>query len=204
VEDVSTPGPSSGLDSLGRRSRSECPRPKAVGVKRFAVLLLAVLGAPVCLPATTYTVTIAPGGNFVFDPPSQTINVGDTVMWQWGLGVHSTTSGSTLCLADDRWDSGLQFYPTTFSVTFTSAGTFSYFCQLHCSLGMTGEIVVQEPISTPTPTATAQPTTTVTPFPQPATSTPSRPGVVPTLSPSMLGLLALALAGAALFLLKRS
>jgi plastocyanin len=176
---------------------------EAVGVKRFAVLLLAVFGAPVCLPATTYTVTIAPNGSLTFDPASRTINVGDTVTWQWGLGLHSTTSGIP-CLADDRWNSGLQVNPTTFSVTFTSAETFSYFCELHCAFGMTGEIVVQEPISTATPTATAPPATTVTPSPPPVSSTPIRPDVVPTLSPSMLGLLALALAGAALFLLKRS
>jgi plastocyanin len=172
---------------------------------RFTILLLGIaIFTPRPSAATTYTVTIAPGGQLVFSPSSQTINVGDTVMWQWGLGTHSTTSGSTLCLADDRWNSGLQSNPTTFSVTFTSAGTFSYFCLLHCPFGMTGEIVVQEPTSTPTPTATAPPTTTVTPSPPPVTSTPPRPGVVPTLSPSMLGLLAVALAGAALFLLKRS
>jgi plastocyanin len=175
---------------------------EAVGVKWFAVLLLAVFGAPVCLLGTTYTVTIAPNGGLTFDPASQKINVGDTVTWQWGVGLHSTTSGIP-CLADDRWNSSLQVNPATFSVTFTNAGTFSYFCELHCAFGMTGEIVVQEPI-TATPTATAQPTTTVTPSPPPATPTPLRPGVVPTLSPSMLGLLALALAGAALFLLKRS
>ena len=172
---------------------------------RLAILLFGV-AALITHPseATTFTVTIAPNGSFTFSPASQTINVGDTVTWEWGLGVHSTTSG-ILCLADDKWNSGLQANPTTFSVTFTSAGTFSYFCVLHCAFGMTGEIVVQEPTSTPTPTETAPPPTgTVTPSPLPATSTPPRPGVVPTLSPSMLGLLALALAGAALFLLKRS
>jgi plastocyanin len=172
-------------------------------VKRFAFLLLAVFEAPVCLLATTYTVTVAPAGSFTFDPSSQTINVGDTVTWTWGLGLHSTTSGA-LCLADDKWNSDLQVNPTTFSVTFTSAGTFSYFCLLHCAFGMTGEIIVQEPTGAPTPTATAPPATTVTPSPLPSTSTPLPPGVVPTLSTSMLGLLALALAGAALFLLKRS
>ncbi len=168
----------------------------------FLLLGLAVL-TPRPSAATTFTVTIAPGGQLMFSPSSQTINVGDTVMWQWGVGLHSTTSGLP-CLADDKWNSGLQVNPTTFSVTFTSAGTFSYFCQLHCVFGMTGEIVVQEPTATPTPTATPAPTTTAVPSPVPATSTPTRPGVVPTLSPSMLGLLALALAGSAVFLLKRS
>jgi plastocyanin len=90
-------------------------------VKWFAVLFLAVLGAPVCLVAATFTVTIAPGGQLVFSPSSQTINAGDTVTWEWGVGVRSTTSGIP-CLADDKWNSGLRANPTTFSVTFTSAG----------------------------------------------------------------------------------
>ena len=37
----------------------------------------------------------------MFSPSSQTINVGDTVTWEWGLGVHSTTSAIP-CLADDK------------------------------------------------------------------------------------------------------
>lgn len=179
---------------------------EVIGVKRFAVLLLAVLGAPVSLLATTYTVTIAPGGNLVFDPPSQTINVGDTVTWTWGLGLHSTTSGVP-CLADDTWNSGLQTSPNSFSVTFTSAGTFSYFCQLHCGFGMTGQIIVQAVTDTPTPTATATPTPTPTgtqtPPPTPFPPTPGSGGPVPTLSGSMLALLALALAASAVFLIRR-
>jgi plastocyanin len=179
---------------------------EAIGVKRFAVLLLAVLGAPVCLLATTYTVTIAPGGNLVFDPASQTINVGDTVTWTWGLGQHSSTSGVP-CLADDTWNSGLRTSPNSFSVTFPSAGTFSYFCQLHCSFGMTGQIIVQAVTDTPTPTATATPTPTPTgtqtPPPTPFPPTPGSGGPVPTLSGSMLALLALALAASAVFLIRR-
>jgi Plastocyanin len=179
---------------------------EAIGVKRFAVLLLAVFGAPVCLLATTYTVTVAPAGSFTFDPSSQTINVGDTVTWTWGLGLHSTTSGA-LCLADDKWNSGLLTSPNSFSVTFTAAGTFSYFCQLHCGFGMTGQIIVQAvtdtPTSTPTPTPTPTATGTQTAPPTPFPPTPGRGDPVPTLSGSMLALLALALAASAVFLIRR-
>jgi plastocyanin len=178
-------------------------------VKRFAVLFLAVLAAPVCLLATTFTVTIAPGGSFTFDPSSQTINVGDTVMWTWGLGVHSTTSGA-VCFADDTWNSGLLVAPNSFSVTFPSAGTFPYFCTLHCAFGMTGQIVVQAPTETPTltptPTPTVTPTGTQTPSPTLPPTFPPTPGLsapIPTLSGSMLALLALALVAGAVFLIRR-
>ena len=175
-------------------------------MKRFAALLLAVFGPPACLLATTYTVTVAPGGSFMFDPSSQTINVGDTVTWTWGSGVHSTTSGA-VCLADDKWNSGLLSSPNSFSVTFTSAGTFSYFCSLHCGFGMTGQIIVQAvtdtPTFTPTRTPTPTPTGTQTPPPTPFPPTPGGSGAVPTLSGSMLALLALALAAAAAFVIRR-
>jgi plastocyanin len=187
---------------------------KHATVPRLAILLVLVVAALVAAAgsaaATTYTVTVAPNGNFVFSPASQTINVGDTVEWVWGLGVHSSTSGA-ICSADGKWDSTLIANPSTFSVTFTAAGAYPYYCVLHCFFGMTGEIIVQEPTGTPTPTVTPTPTATTTtlpsstptPSPLPATATPLRPGVIPTLAPSSLAFFGLALAAAALFLIRR-
>jgi len=173
-------------------------------------ILLAALAAAGSATATTYTVTVAPNGTFTFSPSSQTINVGDTVEWVWASGLHSSTSGA-ICIADNKWDSTLLVNPSTFSVTFTAAGTYPYYCVLHCFFGMTGEIVVQEPTATPTATVTPTPTATTTTLPSstptasplPATATPLRPGVIPTLSPSSLALFGLALAAAALFLIRR-
>jgi plastocyanin len=179
--------------------------------RRLGILAAAIPAFALPAGAATYTVTVAPNGSFTFSPSSQTINVGDTVQWVWGLGLHSSTSGA-LCIADGKWDSTLISNPQTFSVTFTTAGTFPYYCTLHCFFGMTGEILVQEPTATPTPTVTATPTPTTTttpigtptPSPLPATATPVRPGVIPTLSPSALALFAVALAAAALLLVRRS
>jgi hypothetical protein len=85
-------------------------------------------------------------------------------------------------------------------------------------LAVVGEIVVSQPTPTPTgtvlatatptttPTATPTPPATATPTSPPATATPTSPpvqAVVPTLSFPMLGLLALALAAAALLLMRR-
>ena len=81
-----------------------------------------------------------------------TIHVGDTVQWIWSTGPHSTTSGTcsgggpgyaaTSCDADSKWESGIRTPPNTFSQTFTTAGTFKYFCDVHLD-SMTGTIQVQ-------------------------------------------------------------
>src|SRR5262245_13830514 len=129
----------------------------------FGMLLLEAAALPPRpVEAATFMVTVAPGGSLVFNPSSQTITVGDTVQWEWGLGTHSSTSG-TICVSDNNWDSALQANPFTFSHTFNTPGTFSYFCVLHCRLGMTGEIVVQTPTPAPTATPAAEPSSSPTP-----------------------------------------
>jgi plastocyanin len=165
-------------------------------------LILLILGAAPASPGTTFTVQIAPGGSLVFSPASQTIGVGDTVHWVWAASGHSTTSGNP-CTANGTWDSGVQGTGFTFDVTFPTAGTFNYYCSVHCSLGMTGTIIVGPP-STPTPTVLVTPTPTPV-GPPPPTATPGTGGglAIPALSPPILTILGVFLAIAALFLLRR-
>ena len=86
--------------------------------------------------------------------PFTTIHVGDTVQWVWisTTMYHSTTSGACTtggggygtdeCTADGLWDSGLRIHGApNFSQTFTTAGTFKYYCTTHQSL-MTGTVQV--------------------------------------------------------------
>ena len=79
------------------------------------------------------------------------IHVGDTVKWVWVGNTHSTTSGTCVsggyyggwnCTGDGTWDSGLQSGSATYTHTFTSTGTFKYFCQMHQG-DMTGTVNVQ-------------------------------------------------------------
>lgn len=94
--------------------------------------------------ATETDVTVA---NFSFSPADVTINVNDTVVWNWSSGVtpHSTTSTGT---AVGLWDSGLHPTPFSFTNTFTQSGTFPYFCTLHTF--MTGSVTVQSANTPPT------------------------------------------------------
>ncbi len=133
--------------------------------------------------ATTFTVQVGPNNTFTFVPATVNIQVGDTVQWVWGSDFHSTTSGS-VDNPDGIWDSDLQSAPFTFSHTFSSAGTFPYFCIAHGSCcNMTGSVIVTA--ATPTPTPSISPTATISPSPTAtATATPSAtPSSTPTPTP---------------------
>ncbi len=71
------------------------------------------------------------------------VHVGDTVRWNWISGFHSTTSGPCPPCSqngDGNWNSGAGSGPS-FSHTFSSAGTFPYYCNVH-TLSMTGTVIV--------------------------------------------------------------
>ena len=72
---------------------------------------------------------------FAFSPETLTISVGDTVIW---TNKDSTTHTAT---ADGEFDSGNLGNGDTFSHTFTTAGTYTYYCKIHTS--MTATIVVE-------------------------------------------------------------
>lgn len=104
-------------------------------------LAAGLLGASVLLavPTSAATVGVSVNDNF-FSDSSVTINVGDTVQWTWaGSNMHSTTSNTGL------WDSGIKS-SGTFSQSFNAVGTFGYFCQVHGAQGMTGTVMVIEPL----------------------------------------------------------
>jgi len=98
----------------------------------------------------TTNVTVGFNGGLVFSPTNVFISQGDKVIWQWANTTpHSTTSGTNGAPGDDNgvpsglWDSTVvSGSGHTFTNTFTSAGVFSYYCTLHHSEGMTGEVVV--------------------------------------------------------------
>ena len=131
----------------------------------LAAIALALLVLPGAASAATRTVRVGTGGAHVFvDSVSQTstttINVGDTVTWMWDDSFHSTTSGACPngnCAPDGMWDSGVRTsLPSTFSFTFTTAGTFPYHCSVHLSF-MQGTVIVQQGGTAPTASFTFAP-----------------------------------------------
>jgi plastocyanin len=106
----------------------------------------------------TTNVTIGFNGGLVFSPTNVFISTGDSVIWNWvNTTPHSTTSGTNGAHGDDNgapsglWDTGLISTPGhAFTNTFTTSGIFSYYCSLHHSEGMTGQVFVASAAAPPT------------------------------------------------------
>lgn len=101
---------------LARRT----PRLVAAALVALATLAPAALPSPVA--AATHAVEIGDG---FFGPAALTVAVGDTVTW-----TNADDSPHTVT-ADGAFDSGNVDPGTTFSFTFTTAGTYTYVCQYH-------------------------------------------------------------------------
>ncbi len=141
---------------------------------RFVLVVataFSLIGFPKAARATTFDVTVGPGFDLVFSPSSVTINVGDQVRWTWASDGHSTTSGSP-GMPNGIWDSGIHNHGATFTHTFSSAGTFPYYCTPHGGCcGMVGTVMVVNASPTPAPTPTSTPRPTATPTPTPVVTT---------------------------------
>jgi plastocyanin len=103
----------------------------------------------------TFDVTVGPGATRTFSPQTVNIVAGDTVHWTWASNNHNVVSGSS-CTVDSAFcsptdtncaTSPLSSSGTEYSHTFSTPGTFSYFCSAHCFQGMTGSVIVAAPIA---------------------------------------------------------
>ena len=121
---------------------------------RILLVASGLLGLVSIASAATFVVNVGAGGGYVFVDQTSggsttTIHVGDTVLWVWQSGPHSTTSGTCTgggyygnCSPDGGWDAGQNSPPHMYMKTFDQAGTFGYYCSVHQAM-MTGMVVVQ-------------------------------------------------------------
>ena len=128
------------LTDIRRPSRS------AAGLRAIAPWLVVsllvgvaaiVMSAPPAQAASTVTVEIT---NFVFQPATVTIQVGDTVTW---TNLDSAAHTATHTAASPLFD-GVMSTGESFSYTFTQAGTFDYLCTFHPE--MTGTVIVRSAV----------------------------------------------------------
>jgi plastocyanin len=105
--------------------------------------------APPAPAGTTDVATI----DFSFAPRTVTISLGSTIRW-----VNTGRSAHTVTSSNQPWDSGRMNSGAVFQRTFTTPGTYAYYCTYHGSSGgsgMAGTIIVQDagaPGATPAPT----------------------------------------------------
>jgi plastocyanin len=105
------------------------------------------------------------GFSGLFSPASVTIVAGDQVVW-----TQSGTNPHTVTASDGSFDSHPNCPPPgdcmvqgeTFAQTFTTPGTYGYYCKLHGTpdgLGMAGVVNVEQPTTTTAPPGGGAPTT---------------------------------------------
>lgn len=90
--------------------------------------------------ATTYTIQVA---NYSFTPASVDILSGDTVIWVWSAGSHTTTS-VLIPAGATSWSSPINSVVTQFQLQLTIPGTYNYISSLDAGV-MKGVINVSIP-----------------------------------------------------------
>jgi plastocyanin len=106
---------------------------KAKNALLSAVALAALLLSSAAGMAEEATVKI---DNFTFDPPRLTVKAGTTVTW-----YNEDDIPHTVAATDKQFRSKALDTDGKFSFTFTTPGSYEYFCSLHPH--MTGVIVVE-------------------------------------------------------------
>lgn len=110
------------------------------------VLAVLALGGALAVPALAKNVDVSIVGT-AFDPATITVEAGDTVTWTTTQSIgqqHSVTSGKPGAADQGKvFDSGLglQDNGQSYQFTFTTPGTYDYFCQVHPTQ-MIGQVVV--------------------------------------------------------------
>ena len=156
---------------------------------RSALLLALLAGVVVVPPALAQDPDPVEVGNIFFEPEALTVDVGDTVTWEWVGGFHNVVSdgcgegrttpdGCYTNAAGEVFDSGPGESDATFAFTFDEPGTYEYFCSIHSNPDGTnqnatitvlaaGEEPTEEPTEPPTEEPTETPTEEPTPPPAP-------------------------------------
>ncbi len=112
-------------------------------------MLIACTAVTVASAQTTHIVNLT---GIVFDPPDQTITVGDTIQWVWIDGLHNVESGvggvpDGNFLSGDPIDNPGMTYEVVFDQAFLDtnpepADVYPYYCIVHVGVGMVGSITV--------------------------------------------------------------
>jgi halocyanin-like protein len=87
------------------------------------------------------TVNVGAEGGLVFGPPAIKVSTGTTVVWKW------TGKGGMHNVVHDGGNFESEFYAeagATFEHTFSSAGTYKFYCAPHKARGMKGAVYVVE------------------------------------------------------------
>lgn len=115
---------------------SEAPKPQPATTPSSPLIPKPPLAqAPVILPPQNNRLSVSIAG-MSFQQASVTVSVGTTVEWS-----NKDSVAHTVTAKDKSFSSGKMSPGSTYSHTFTKAGTYSYSCTIHPS--MKGTVIVQ-------------------------------------------------------------
>lgn len=107
--------------------------------KTFTLFLSAILIS--CFSNSKAAITHITVGNFQFSPSSLTISLGDTIIYTWLDGSHTTTSVG-IPNGAVAWNESMNSNSPEFMYVPAVEGTYNYVCLPHQSMGMTGQFTV--------------------------------------------------------------
>jgi plastocyanin len=141
VDTTGADGISTSVWRLGTQVGTQRAQAAVTGAEGSPVPFTATASAPGG-PASPVLIQLRSDGGNRFEPANVTIAAGTTITWTWIGGIHDVTSTGVPGFTG----SGAPVSPPpAFSQTFTSPGTYVFFCTVHGtpSSGMRGTIVVQ-------------------------------------------------------------
>lgn len=107
-------------------------------MKLKLLFLSAFSVAALAANANKLTITVQ---DFKFTPADATIALGDTVLFTWLNGAHTTTS-KVIPAGAAAWDHAMTSTSTSFQYVPTVAGVYNYVCLPHESMGHIGKFTV--------------------------------------------------------------
>jgi plastocyanin len=115
---------------------------------RVTAALALLLAAAPSAPAADQNVTATAGSTF--SPKTVTVNRGESVTWTNGGGFHNVHFDDDTFIEPPN----VSLPPWTVSHAFDQVGSFTYYCDAHRFVGMTGTVNVVPVESSPTPGGT--------------------------------------------------
>jgi len=109
-------------------------------MKKIYVILFAVFSITSVSQAAMTTVNVSDN---LFTPNNFTITVGDTIMWMWVNGTHTTTS-TTIPVGAAAWDELIDQNSTSYMYVVSTTGTYNYRCTFHYTMGMIGQFTAEQ------------------------------------------------------------
>jgi plastocyanin len=109
-------------------------------MKKIYIILLAAMSAVYVSRAATTMVNVSDN---IFTPNNFTVTVGDTILWMWVNGTH-TTSSTTIPVGAPAWNEVIDQSNTSYMYIVTTAGSYNYQCNYHVSMGMVGQFTAEQ------------------------------------------------------------